>query len=326
MAPLVMTIMQGPLCGTLATMLLYGVICMQTFYYLQNYASDRKGLKFLVWGIWILETAHTALSIHFVEYYLIMNFTDTTTLEYAVWSMGATYFIGFFIAYAVNLCFIWRIWLLSKKRWIGISLGVLATIRLGFGLGNCSLSFHYPAWKVFRAHVFPTMVVGWVLSAVVDTLIASTLCFYLHRRRTGMRRTDSIINRLLLYSINTGAITSFFAILVIIMFLGLPDTLAFIGFVQVQSKFYAVSLLATLNARKSTVEKANKAARSADNVALAFVHGTHKSTHSMGSFNVNQKPLPPIEIQQSTWTDIYRDQDSMHPTGKEDDTEPFETV
>ncbi|KAH7929904.1 hypothetical protein BV22DRAFT_1125433 [Leucogyrophana mollusca] len=319
MAPLVMTIMQGPLCGTLATMMLYGIICMQTFHYLQNYEKDRNIIKTLVWGIWILETAHTAFSIHFVEHYLIMNFGNTTLLEYAIWSMPATYFVGFIIAYAVNLSFIWRIWLLSKKMWIAIVLVVLATIRLGFGLGNCSLSFHYTAWKVFRAHVFPTMVVGWMLSVIVDSSIACTLCYYLHQRRTGRKRTDSIINRLLLYSINTGAVTSFFAILVVIMFLGLPDTLAFIGFVQVQSKLYAVSFLATLNSRKSTFEKAKMSMPTVDNVPLAFVSGSQKVTH-IASY---QKTLPPMEIQQSTVTDVYRDDSTLHLDGKGGDDEPF---
>ena len=71
------------------------------------------------------------------------------------------------------------------------------------------------------------MVVGWVLSALVDSLIAFVLCLYLLRRRTGMKRhennlsaahlysqltslisTNGIVNRLLLYSVNTGAVTS----------------------------------------------------------------------------------------------------------------------
>jgi hypothetical protein len=68
-------------------------------------------------------------------------------------------------------------------------------------------SFYYPMWKIFREHVYvrtstntqvlwsriclqPTMVVGWVLSAVVDSAIAFTLCLYLRKRRTGMNRWD----------------------------------------------------------------------------------------------------------------------------------------
>ncbi|KAH0826379.1 hypothetical protein J3R83DRAFT_5342 [Lanmaoa asiatica] len=38
--------MEGPFTGTLATMMLYGVICMQTFHYAKNYAtSDRAPHK-----------------------------------------------------------------------------------------------------------------------------------------------------------------------------------------------------------------------------------------------------------------------------------------
>ncbi|KAG1724018.1 hypothetical protein EDB19DRAFT_324010 [Suillus lakei] len=181
---------------------------MQTFHYWQAYGHDGTILKSMVTFIWILETAHTALSIHVVEYYLIMHFGDLIQLAFAVWSMGATYFVGFIIGYVVNLCFIWRILLLGQKRWVAVFFVIAATIRCGFGLANCVLSWYYPLWLDFRVHVFSTMVVGQVLSAVVDGAIALTLCLYLQKRRTGMKRTDGILNRLLLYSINTGAVTS----------------------------------------------------------------------------------------------------------------------
>lgn len=209
-----------------------------------------KILKSLVAFIWILETAHTVLTIYTVEFYLIMHFGDVTRLEYSVWSMPISYIIGFIIAYAVNLCFIWRVLQLSQKRWIAICFVIFATIRCGFGLENCSVALMYPAWKIFREKVYQTMVVGWVISAVVDSGIAFILYFYLRKHSTGMKRTDNMLNQLLLYSINTGAVTSFCAVLVIIMFLCLPTNLAFVGVVQVQSKLYAISLLASLNNRE----------------------------------------------------------------------------
>ncbi|EGN96802.1 hypothetical protein SERLA73DRAFT_184964 [Serpula lacrymans var. lacrymans S7.3] len=297
----VIAIMQGGLCGTLATMFMYGIICMQAFFYIQNYASDKKRLKILVASIWCLETVHTALSIHFVEHYLILNFYNPEALEYVVWSMSVTYIVGFVIAFSVNLCFIWRIWLLGKSLWISSCLVILATIRFGFGVGNCSMSLRYTLWAVFRDRVYPTMVAGWVLSVLADSAIACALCCYLHAHRTGIRRTDSIINRLLLYTINTGAITSFFAVLVIIMFLAIPDTQAFVAFVQVQSKLYAVSLLASLNSRKSTLQKAQMAIPT--DVSLAFLPTTSKSA-PLSPF---EKQTRRIEIHQST--DVYNHQD-----------------
>ncbi|KIJ15791.1 hypothetical protein PAXINDRAFT_76296 [Paxillus involutus ATCC 200175] len=76
----VVNLMQGPLCGTLATMFLYGIFCMQTFYYARNYVEDRLLLK-------VLETVHLAFSIHMIEYYLITNFDNPPALEYLVWQV-----------------------------------------------------------------------------------------------------------------------------------------------------------------------------------------------------------------------------------------------
>ncbi|KAG2122928.1 hypothetical protein DEU56DRAFT_925369 [Suillus clintonianus] len=294
---IVMSVLQGPLCGTLATMLLYGVVCMQTFHYWQAYEHDGKILKSVVAFIWILETAHTALSIHFVEYYLIIHFGELLQLLFAVWSMGATYFVGFIIGYAVNLCFIWRILLLSQKRWIAVLFVIVATVRCGFGLANCVLSWTYPLWTEFRIRVFSTMVVGQVLSAVVDGAIALTLCLYIRKLHLVALRTDSVLNRLLLYSINTGAATSLFAILAVIVFLVLPTNPAFIAFVQVQSKLYAISLLASLNTRKSTFEMTKQSVPAADGVALSLF----KTTPQHPSY------MHPIKVQKSAVMDIYGD-------------------
>ncbi|KAG1792317.1 uncharacterized protein HD556DRAFT_1239507 [Suillus plorans] len=240
MPSVVMSIMQGPLCGALANMLLYGVICMQTFRYWQAYEHDRNILKCLVAFILILETAHTALTIYTVEFYLIMHFGDTTSLEYAMWCVNF-----FILLFRFIHCFIWRVLQLSQKRWIAVCFVRYISMRSKFSAHALVI--------IFEERVYPTMVVGWVLSAGVDSAIAFTLCLYLRKLSPILRqiylvafRTDNVLNCLLLYTINTGAITSFCAVLVVIMFLGLPNNLAFVGFVQVQSERLSDSV-ATLN-------------------------------------------------------------------------------
>ncbi|KAG9311195.1 hypothetical protein JVU11DRAFT_8270 [Chiua virens] len=125
------------------------------------------------------------------------------------------------------------------------------------GIGNAVLGFEFTEVAVFLAKVHPTMVAGWTLSAFADSLIAVMLCYYLHKQRSGMARTDRVIKTLVVYTINTGALTSLFAILVIITFLTLKGTMDFTAFVQVQSKLYAISLFASLNARKSNANNMN---------------------------------------------------------------------
>ena len=42
------------------------------------------------------------------------------------------------------------------------------------------------------------------LAALADTLLTTALIFSLHQSRTGIKRTDGIIDVLILYAINTG--------------------------------------------------------------------------------------------------------------------------
>lgn len=51
-----------------------------------------------------------------------------------------------------------------------------------------------------------------VTNAVTDVAIAFALIFLLQRSRTGFKRSDNIINRLILFSLNTGLLTGLDAI------------------------------------------------------------------------------------------------------------------
>lgn len=55
-----------------------------------------------------------------------------------------------------------------------------------------------------------------VLGVASDVAIAVTLIFLLQRSRTGFKRSETIINRLILFTINTGLLTSMCAIMSLI--------------------------------------------------------------------------------------------------------------
>ncbi|EIW75864.1 hypothetical protein CONPUDRAFT_76917 [Coniophora puteana RWD-64-598 SS2] len=319
--------LQGPLLGTLTILLLYGVNCMQLFFYSQNY-NDQMSLRLLVLGIWVLETVFVGLSINFIEFYVIEHFTDIQMLEKPVWSVPAAFLVGFTVAFIVNLAFIWRIWRICEKGkyWVTISLIVLAFTRLGrwtpipvrnvrltaftaLGWVNGILAFSSVTWLEFRESAFGTIISSWFLSAVVDILIAVSLSFYLYGRRTGMSRTDNIINRLLMYTINTGALTSIGAILVPVAFLALPKSTAFLGVLQVQTKLYSISFMASLNSRKSTIAHAERKVPTVEGTPLATLPQTprllkHFSMRKSGE-GMSEPVLPRIEIQRTTVTDVY---------------------
>ncbi|EGO28593.1 hypothetical protein SERLADRAFT_413437 [Serpula lacrymans var. lacrymans S7.9] len=93
-----------------------------------------------------------------------------------------------------------------------------------------------------------------VIAVIVvhDFLTACVMAYYLHRARSGIgcSNIDGLVNRLLIYIVGTGGLTSVLGFIALIMFMEEQHTLHFSGILLVQVKIYANSILTSLNARK----------------------------------------------------------------------------
>ncbi|KAI0921867.1 hypothetical protein AcV7_007997 [Taiwanofungus camphoratus] len=112
--------------------------------------------------------------------------------------------------------------------------------------------------KGFAFHSFSDFAnssVGLGAAAFADVLIATSLCVLLRRCRTGFSRTDSVVRTLIVYSVNTGALTSLCAIASLVTYAVMPDSYVFLAIYFVLPELLLNSLLATLNARSSLRER-----------------------------------------------------------------------
>ncbi|OCH87202.1 hypothetical protein OBBRIDRAFT_173682 [Obba rivulosa] len=87
-------------------------------------------------------------------------------------------------------------------------------------------------------------------AVIADVLIAMSQVLMLWSLRTGFKRTDSVMRTLMLYSINSGLLTSLAAASCLITFATMPQTLVYVVFYHLVSKLLLNSLLATYNARQ----------------------------------------------------------------------------
>ncbi|KAJ3865321.1 hypothetical protein EV359DRAFT_80590 [Lentinula novae-zelandiae] len=232
--------------GVLFAAVLYGAACIQTWYY-YIHQKDRWPLRFLVAAVMIVDTLHQALIAHTVYTYLISNFGNTSELLNTVWSLLAE--------------------VLVNVRILDYHLGIWATSdhRSDYRASRPYLfkgSYNPPIINEGGRQSYPVITVSWliesgnglsitvnVLAAVADTYIAGLLTLLLHTSRTGFQRSDSIINKLIIFSINTGALTSLCAIASMLSILLAPATFIYISFFFCMGRLYANSLLATLNIR-----------------------------------------------------------------------------
>ncbi|KAI8969861.1 hypothetical protein BD414DRAFT_540883 [Trametes punicea] len=240
--------------------ILYGITALQTFIYFQKYPTDTLALKAIVITVWVLESIHTAFCMHFAYAYLVAGFGDFNNLLKINWSIGITVLASAGIALCVQGYYTWRVWIISENSVIcTLLVGFFSLLRVAFGIASAVLSYEYPDWLTLR-HTKKSLITisgGLGSAALVDILVPIILSFYLRRgRQTWYRQTYSLANQILLYVVNTGAITGTTSLLCVILFAIEKRSLVFLGLVMIQGKLYANSLLGSLNARSHIRHKA----------------------------------------------------------------------
>jgi len=199
----------------------------------------------------ILEALHSALSIHAIYSYTILNYLNPLGLLKATWSATMTIGVTSVLELVVHIFYVRRVYHVSKKNIPLIALlSALVLAHLGTGLAVTIRAFQL---EFFAAFVEITGIVdaSLALAVVTDVIIAGSLSFYLHTSRSGVTSTDTLINKLMAYAINNGILTSVFDIIVLIYVTTQPHNLIFLAVFQIVGNLYTNSMMATLNSRIS---------------------------------------------------------------------------
>ncbi|KAF8154278.1 hypothetical protein B0H34DRAFT_83797 [Crassisporium funariophilum] len=99
---------------------------------------------------------------------------------------------------------------------------------------------------------------GFGATALIDCAIAAAMCMILHKSSGGTRRSETVLETLIQYFIGTGLLTSFAAIMVIILYVASPNTLLYLGMEFSVTRLYANSILAMFNARQHLRDRMNQ--------------------------------------------------------------------
>ncbi|KAG9217885.1 hypothetical protein CCMSSC00406_0005255 [Pleurotus cornucopiae] len=243
----------GPmLLGVFLNMILYGILIVQMLSYFKMYRNDSLYMKLFVGYLLVVETANTALDMHIMYEPLILNFGLPDTIKRFPTLFVTEPLIIVLVSTPIQLFFAWRIYKVTRSYWVpaviflfsitALAGGVWTTAKLGIiQLFSRKPELHTPALL-------------WFLSAsVADICITVALVVSLTRRKTGFERTDSVIDKIIRMSVQTGAVTAFFAVADVIFFMALPRTALNFIWDLALSKLYSNCLLSTLNARETLV-------------------------------------------------------------------------
>ncbi|KAF8211493.1 hypothetical protein K438DRAFT_1958595 [Mycena galopus ATCC 62051] len=283
--------MGSALLGCIFAAGLYGVSCVQTWYYFNRYGStDHWYIKALVGLVFVCDSIHQALISHTVYWYVITNYSRPEALSNLVWSILLEVLFNGLIGLIVQSFLTMRVWRLSN----GNKALTAVTASLVLAEFGCSVAFTIQSmqlhtWKELGELKGLSMSVN-ILGAAADFVIALILVFYLRRSRTGFKKSDTMISKLIMFSVSTGLLTSICAVASLVSILVWGQTLIYVAFYFSLGRLYFNSVLATLNARKDI------RAMTDDPEDLTF--SLH--TLSKGPRNMSSKTRPTISIKIET--------------------------
>ncbi|KAF9074220.1 hypothetical protein BDP27DRAFT_224577 [Rhodocollybia butyracea] len=238
------------LIGVMISAVLWGISVVQTYIYFSTFFNqDTLRLKSFVSFVFILDTAHQAMLCHLIYVYLVSNFGDVDYLGVVVWSILVMVLLSAIIAVVIQLFMCWRIWILSDKNvfWIGpIILIVVASFAITMVYFGKSWSLR--TWvELAELSKVSRGVNG--LNFGGDIAITFAMVYLLGTSKSGIKRTDALVNHLMHFCLKTGLLTTLCAICSLISISVWPETFVYIAFYCALARLYANSFLATLNAR-----------------------------------------------------------------------------
>jgi len=268
-----------------------GVVSSQAFAYFRRYHKDFLSLKILAGVIWGLDFFHTIWVATALWDHLISHFGEGDRVDYIPWSLALTIAFTAVLTFLVHQFLIYRIFKLSHNNiFISLPLSLLACGRLCFACLTTAKMIELRSLARFVKLYTFSFTSGLSLSSGLDILITSLLCFLLSRNQKDNSSMNHILDKLMLYTFESGSLTCGAALASLILWLTDKSNLAFMGVHFVISKFYANSFFATLNARQSIQQKGHRSAQSGSDRQTPVVFANDFGSTGKKFFSLKSSP------------------------------------
>ncbi|KAJ6500559.1 hypothetical protein C8R45DRAFT_1210320 [Mycena sanguinolenta] len=200
--------------------------------------------------IWILDAVHTIAVCASVWSYAIAHFGNPEFTTQIVPTLAVTVATTAITTFSVNIFYAWRIHKMSRANWwLTAPIVLLAISRIGLAFVTTTemiLTKNFPA---FAAGFNIVLTSGMSVSAATDIIVSAARYYYLRNLKQGYSGTQEVVDAVVVFTINDGALTCAIAIAAIIFLLRMPNNFIWLGIYFNISKLFSNSVLATLNLR-----------------------------------------------------------------------------
>ncbi|PBK66301.1 hypothetical protein ARMSODRAFT_1021501 [Armillaria solidipes] len=248
----------GPyIVGALLNWGLFGTLSVQLYLYYLAFPNDRRFIKYLVYGIYVIEFGQTMLVAHDMFVTFGYGFGDMDALTRMNFYWLTSPIMSAVVSCAGQVFYAYRVFIVSKSRIISI---VIICVSLTSSVVAMMAGIEY--FKVGditklnnrRSCIAAGIACG--AGALCDILIAICMTYYassfslpLMRSTTNFRRTRVLVTKIIRLTIETGSVTAVVALFNFVLFVLFPHRTFFVTLGLLTPKLYANTIYMVLNSR-----------------------------------------------------------------------------
>ncbi|KAJ6471947.1 hypothetical protein C8R45DRAFT_1013639 [Mycena sanguinolenta] len=237
--------------GTLISYALFGVTTTQMYTYFHRFPDDSRIVKALVVFVWVCDVSITVSIGSLIQTFTIVDFGHPEQIfGVPPKSLCVSVIFSGFLTACVHSFFSYRIYTFTKKVYIPAVIWLVAFLHLTGRIVIFVTAVEATSFPVYVAQWDWLLTTNWALSVANDVLIATTMVTVLYRRRAhAYQKTVATLDKLIIWTIETGMLTGVASIIIITCFLTMKKNFVWMGFYVVGTRFFVASLMANLNAR-----------------------------------------------------------------------------
>ncbi|KAH8977549.1 hypothetical protein EDB86DRAFT_1115700 [Lactarius hatsudake] len=208
------------LLGSVWNWTLYGVLITQFYVYTYNFPNDDKRLKFLAYGIFLLETVQSGLALADLYYWFASGFGDIRHLASPHLSVWDGPLLGGVVSLTVQFFFVYRIWVLSSREswWLCLLISLCSTVATSSEISGGIYS--HVSKGFIRGRALKIFSLIWLIGSVLaDGLIAISMLYHLEKRRTdgGGFFSNHAMSRIVRLTVETNLLTTAVTIIALVL-------------------------------------------------------------------------------------------------------------
>ncbi|KAG1806530.1 uncharacterized protein HD556DRAFT_319491 [Suillus plorans] len=204
------SIIVGPVVlGALVDTCLFGCLVIQTYVYYANFANDHRAIRFTVAAVFATQIAHVMCVSATLWNTAVSAYDDPSKLQMLPLASAATILFTGITGALVESYFAFRLWNVSKKLLLPILSMVLCVIAQVVSLVITVQAFKTTSVAEFEVDQNTPITLALTSRVLCDLILTLSTAWYLKNQRSGYLRTTNMIDRLVLWTIETGLITRY---------------------------------------------------------------------------------------------------------------------